>query len=79
MHPDAPPAERQRNPAGTDPEFQSGPCAGQPSKEVYGRVDHRAIEQLRPKDLVPLSDPVIEVGFWHTPSMPSSDSVRQPS
>jgi hypothetical protein len=58
MHPKASPAERQRNPAGTDPEFQSGPRAGKPSKEVYGRVDHRAIEQLRPKDLVPLGDAV---------------------
>jgi hypothetical protein len=49
----------------------------QPIKEAYGRVDHRTIEQLRPKDLVPLGDPVIEMSLRHTASMPSDDSVRQ--
>ena len=70
MHPNASPAEGQCDPAGTDAEFERGPCAGQLSKEVYGRIDHRAIEQLRPEDLVAFGDPLIEVGFWHTASMP---------
>src|SRR4029453_8670520 len=77
LHSNASPTEGQRDPASTDAEFERGLCAGQLSEEGDGRIDPRGIEQLRPEDLVPLGGPVIEMGFRHTTSMPSVDSMRQ--
>jgi hypothetical protein len=69
VHPDAPPAQRDRDPPGADAEFECRPGTGKAGQEVHGWDDHGRVEQLRPKCLVPLSHPFIEVRLRHGISM----------
>jgi hypothetical protein len=62
VHPHAPPAERQRDPAGADAELKDSAVSRQIGEEADDRIDGRRQEHV--SLVVPLRDPFVEVVRW---------------
>ena len=73
MHRHAPTGERERDPAGPDPELERASAAGEPGEEVDGGIDDRRVEHL-PVVVVARGDALAEVAVVvaHGRNVPSA-------
>ncbi len=61
VHADSALRERQRDPAGADPELERGAAPGELGEEIDGRIDDGRIEHVRLRLVVPRGDALAEV------------------
>ena len=78
VHRHPPLRERQRDPAGPDPELERASLPGERGKEVDGRVDHRRVEHLRLGVVVARGDALVEVAVVvHRRNLPARDPTPE--
>src|SRR6266568_1386255 len=78
VHANTTSTQRQRDPTGTDTQFQGGTVSNKIGEEVHRRVNNGRLEQLRPFSLVRRSDPLIKVVRRHRPIVRRPQADRHP-
>jgi hypothetical protein len=65
LYANASPAQRHRDAARADAEFEGGTTSRQLRQEAHGGIHHRGLEQFGPQSLVPFGYPVGEEHLRH--------------